>query len=85
MTSEIQSKFLRSNWKAPEFIPGIRLFWNKGFLHYAWVSGLFSAVNVFFLWLLIDVFAIPTVLASVIVVGGTFLLRYLVFQIFKVM
>jgi len=83
MTSEIQSKF--PSWKTLESIPGIRLFWNKGFFHYTWVSGLFSVANIFFLWLFIDIFAIPTVLSSVIVIGGTFLLRYVVFHIFKVM
>lgn len=66
-------------------IPIIRNFWDKSFLHYAWGSGLFSLANIFFLWLFIDIIGIPTILSSIIVIGGTFILRYFLFRFLKVM
>lgn len=62
-----------------------RLFWDKKFFHYTWIGLLISALNVFFLWLLIDIFHIPTVIAGFLVVGGTFLFRYVLFAVFKVL
>jgi len=35
-----------------------RLFWDKKFFHYTWIAVFISALNVFFLWLFIDVFDI---------------------------
>ena len=61
-----------------------RLFWNRSFFDYVWVSGLFSLANIFFLWLFIDILHIPTVISSIIVIGGTFILRYLLFRIIKI-
>lgn len=61
-----------------------RLFWSRSFLDYAWVSALFSLANIFFLWLFIDVLRIPTVISSVIVIGGTFVLRYVLFRLIKI-
>lgn len=65
-------------------MPVLRHFWDKSFLHYTWVSALFSLANIFFLWLLIDVLKVPTVISSTIVIGGTFLLRYIFFKVLKI-
>jgi len=65
-------------------IPLVGYFWEKSFLHYAWISGLYSVLNIFLLWLFIDVLRIPTVVASVIVIGGTFVLRYVLFRFLKI-
>lgn len=50
-------------------------FWN-----YSWISIFISVLNIFLLWLFIDIFDIHTILAGVIVVGGTFILRYFMFR-----
>ena len=66
-------------------IPLIGLFFEKSFIHYAWTGVFISAINVALLWLLIDIAHIPTVVSSVLVIGGTFLLRYLLFRLFNVL
>ncbi len=65
--------------------PVIGMFFDKSFLHYTWVSILFSVINIFLLWLFIDIFRIHTVIASTAVIGGTFILRYAFFRVFKIM
>ena len=62
-----------------------RLFWDKKFLHYTWIGIFISLLNIFFLWLLIDIFDIGTVISSILVVGGTFILRYILFDLFKIL
>ena len=62
-----------------------RLFLGKKFAHYTWIGIFISALNVFFLWLLIDILDISTIISSILVVGLTFLLRYVLFSIFKVL
>lgn len=62
-----------------------RLFWNKGFFHYFWTGGFFTFLNIFFVWLFIDIFKIPTIISSVVVIGGLFIARYLVYRWLKVM
>jgi len=62
-----------------------RLFLDKKFLHYTWTGALISLLNIFLLWLLIDVVNIPTVVASTLVIAGTFILRYVLFDFFKVL
>lgn len=64
--------------------PLLKLFWDKSFLHYAWISGFYSVINIFLLWLFIDVLKVPTVSSSIMVIGGTFVLRYLLFRLLKV-
>lgn len=66
-------------------LPFIGLFFDKSFIHYTWVSIFFSLLNIFLLWLFIDVFSVRTVIASSVVIGGTFLLRYVIFRLFKIM
>ena len=63
----------------------VGMFFDKSFFHYTWVSILFSVVNIFLLWLFIDVFLVHTIIASTIVIGGTFILRYVFFRVFKIM
>ncbi len=71
-------------WQRLRHIPVLGLFFDVSFIHYAWIGGFISILNIFLLWLLIDVFQIATVVASIIVIGGTFLLRYIFLRIFKV-
>lgn len=66
-------------------IPLLKLFWDKSFLHYSWISAIYSVLNIFLLWLFIDILKIPTVIASIAVIGGTFILRYLLFRFLKIM
>ena len=62
-----------------------RLFLDKKFAHYTWIGIFISLLNIFLLWLLIDIFDIPTVVSSVLVVGITFILRYILFDSFKIL
>lgn len=61
-----------------------RLFLHKKFFHYTWIGVVISALNVFFLWLMIDIMHIPTVISSITVVVGNFILRYVLMDIFNV-
>ncbi len=65
-------------------IPLVGYFWEPSFFHYLWIGALFSAANIFLLWLFIDIFKIPTLASSAIVIGGTFILRYVLFKTTKV-
>ena len=62
-----------------------RLFLDKKFVHYTWIGIFISILNIFLLWLLIDNFHIPTVISSTLVVIGTFILRYVLFDSFKIL
>lgn len=62
-----------------------RLFWDKRFVHYTWIGIFISTLNIFLLWLLIDVFGIHTILSSTIVVVLTFILRYILFIFSKIL
>jgi len=62
-----------------------RLFLDKKFAHYTWIGVFISLLSVFLLWLLIDIFDIPTIISSFLVVGLTFILRYILFDLFKVL
>ena len=61
-----------------------KLFLDKKFFNYTWIGVFISILNIFFLWLFIDVFDVPTIIASIIVIGVTFFLRYVLFDINKV-
>jgi len=61
-------------------IPVLGHFADKNFFHYFWTGGLFTLLNIFLVWLFIDIFHIPTIISSVVVIGGLFLGRYLVFR-----
>lgn len=54
-------------------------------MHYTWIGIFISLLNIFLLWLLIDNLHIPTVISSTLVVLGTFILRYVLFDSFKIL
>jgi putative flippase GtrA len=60
-----------------------KLFISKQFFHYTWIGIFISTLNVALLWLLIDVMFIPTVIAGILVVAITFIIRYLLFRKFE--
>ena len=60
------------------------LFVNKKFANYTWIAIFISVLNIFLLWLLIDIVDIPTVIASTAVAILTFILRYILFDSTKV-
>ncbi len=62
-----------------------RLFIDRKFAYYTGVGIFFAVLNIFLLWLLIDVLQISTVLASTLVVGATFVLRYVLFRLLGMM
>ncbi len=62
-----------------------RLFLDKKFMHYTWIGIFISLLNIFLLWLLIDIMGIPTVISSLLVVILTFVLRYVLFDSFKIL
>lgn len=62
-----------------------RFFLNKKFFNYTWIGIVVSVINIFLLWLLIDVVEMSTILASILVVIGTFILRYILFDLFRVL
>ncbi len=62
-----------------------RLFLDRKFFIYTCVGVFISVLNIFLLWLLIDVFTIPTVIASTLVIGATFIFRYVLFRVFGLM
>lgn len=61
-----------------------RLFWDKKFFHYTWVSIVVSIGGIFLLWVLIDVLGTPTIVAGTVATAATFIGRYLLFTLFKI-
>ena len=61
------------------------LFLNKKFGHYLWTSIFISVLNIFLLYLFIDIFGIPTIISSTVVIGSTFIIRYILFDFFKIL
>ncbi len=62
-----------------------RLFLHQKFAHYTWASIFISLLNIFLLWLLIDIVGIPTIVSSILVIGSTFIFRYLLFDFLKIL
>lgn len=60
-----------------------KLFLNKQFLNYTWVSVFVSVLNIFLLWLSIDIFGVPTIFASAGIIGATFVIRYFLYRRFE--
>lgn len=77
LVARLKSRVLRSR--------AGRLFIDKKFFHYTLVGVFISVLNIFLLWLLIDVFGIPTVISSTLVIGSTFIFRYVLFRAFGLM
>ena len=59
-------------------------FANRRFFNYFWISILVSLINIIALWLLIDFLHIPTLLATTVVIGSTFIGRYILFNRFEI-
>ena len=62
-----------------------RLFFDKKFAFYTGIGIFISALTIALLWLLIDVLHIHTVIAGVITTGVAFILRYILFDVFKIL
>jgi len=62
-----------------------QLFVNKKFAHYTWTSIFISVLNIILLYLFIDIFGIPTIISSTVVIGSTFITRYFLFDYFKIL
>ncbi|MBI2065649.1 MAG: GtrA family protein [Candidatus Zambryskibacteria bacterium] len=62
-----------------------RLFVDKKFVHYTWISIFISILNIFLIWLLIDIIGIPTLISTTVVIGSTFIIRYIIFDFFKIL
>lgn len=77
MTSENGSKIKK--------VPLVRFFWDKSFLHYLWTGGLFTVLNIVLVSLAVDVFEFSAALSSSVIIGGLFLLRYVVYRWVEVM
>ena len=60
-----------------------RLFLDRKFFYYTCIGVGIAVLNIFLLWLLIDVVKMKTVVASTLVIGFTFIFRYLLFHFFK--
>lgn len=68
-----------------EDLPVVRFFWKKSFFHYIWSGGIFTVLNIFLIWLFIDILKISTLISSIVVIGGLFIFRYIVYRILNVM
>ena len=52
----------------------------KNFVTYAGVGILITIINIFLLWLFIDIFKIPTIISSITIVGGLFLFKFYLYK-----
>ena len=52
----------------------------KNFLIYTYVGLIVSLMNIFFVWLLIDVFHVNTLLSTSLVVGFLFLIKFAIYK-----
>jgi len=52
----------------------------KNFIIYFFVGGFISLLNIFLMWLFIDIFRIKTVTSGAIVVGGLFILKFILYK-----
>ena len=77
MTSENGSKIKN--------LPVVRFFWDKSFLHYLWTGGLFTVLNIVLVSLAVDVFKFSAIISSSVIIGGLFLLRYIVYRWIEVL
>ena len=51
------------------------------FIKYTWVGGVFSLLNILLVWLFIDIFHIPTLISTTIVVGSLFVAKYFAYKL----
>lgn len=66
-------------------VPVVKYFFEQQFYQYAIISGGISLVNIVLLWVFIDYLHIPTIVSSIVVVGGTFIVRYGLFRKTKIL
>lgn len=66
-------------------IPLVNFFWEKSFFHYLWTGGVFTVLNIFLVWLLIDFLKVPTIVSTTVVIGGLFVLRYVFYRWLKIL
>lgn len=52
----------------------------KSFIVYSEVGIFIAILNIVLIWLFIDVLSMPTIIASTIVVGGLFLLKFYLYK-----
>lgn len=57
-----------------------KLIKNKNFMIYTIVGILITILNIALLWLFIDIFRIPTLISSTIIVGGLFILKFIIYK-----
>jgi hypothetical protein len=64
---------------------GARLFLDRKFAHYTWIGVFISLLNIALLYLAIDVLGFTAIVSSPVIIGGTFVLRYVMFDLFNVL
>ncbi len=47
---------------------------------YTWVGLFITVLNIVLIWLFIDIFHIPTIISSTVVVGGLFILKFFIYK-----
>lgn len=52
----------------------------KQFTTYTLVGAVVSVLNIFLMWLFIDVFGMNTIMSGVIVIGGLFILKFILYE-----
>ena len=57
----------------------------RQFFKYSFIQSFSALLNILFTWLLIDVIGIPTIIATILVVGSLFFGRLLLFKITKLL
>jgi len=53
---------------------------HKSFIIYLIVGIFISGLNVLLLYLFIDIFRLSTIIGSIIVIGGTFILKFFIYK-----
>ncbi len=53
---------------------------NRNFIVYTVVGAFITILNIVLLWLFIDIFKIPTILSSTLIVGGLFIIKFFIYK-----
>lgn len=53
---------------------------NKSFVIYTYVGIIITILNIVLLWVMIDIFKIPTLISSTVVVVGLFILKFYMYK-----
>ncbi|OHA11991.1 MAG: hypothetical protein A3H69_05040 [Candidatus Sungbacteria bacterium RIFCSPLOWO2_02_FULL_47_9] len=62
----------------------LKPFLSWSFFHYLWTGGVLALVQICLLWLFIDIFHISTIISSITIIGGLFIMRFLMLRFFNV-